>query len=77
MKRAKKGAGLKGGMNSAKGARTVRLPRAKSGLGFSIKGGKEHGIPIVVSWIQDGGAAGVCVCVCVFCVRERIEYMSL
>lgn len=44
-------------MISARGTKTVRLQRKKSGLDFSIKGGKEHGIGVVVSWIK-GGAAG-------------------
>ena len=45
-------------MNSARGTKTVRLQRKKSGLDFSVKGGKEHGIPIVVSWIKAGGITG-------------------
>lgn len=45
-------------MDSAHGTKTVRLQRKKSGLDFSVKGGQEHGIPIVVSWIKEGGAAG-------------------
>lgn len=45
-------------MISARGTKTVRLQRKKSGLDFSVKGGKEHGIPIVVSWIKENGAAG-------------------
>ena len=45
-------------MISAHGTKSVRLQRKKSGLDFSVKGGKEHGIPIVVSWIKENGAAG-------------------
>lgn len=45
-------------MDSAHGTKTVRLQRKKNGLGFSVKGGHEHGIPIVVSSIKDDGAAG-------------------
>ena len=45
-------------MDSAHGTRTVHLQRKRTGLGFSVKGGKEHGIPIVVSWIKENGAAG-------------------
>ena len=45
-------------MDSVHGTKTVRLHRKKSGLDFSVKGGQEHGIPIVVSWIKDNGAAG-------------------
>ena len=45
-------------MESAHGTKTVRLQRKKSGLDFSVKGGREHGIPIVVSWIKENGAAG-------------------
>lgn len=45
-------------MDSVRGTRTVRLQRKKSGLGFSVKGGKEHGVPIVVSWIKPNGVAG-------------------
>ena len=46
-------------MDSAHGTKTVRLQRKKSGLDFSVKGGHEHGIPIVVSWIKEDGAAGI------------------
>ena len=46
------------GMNSARGTRTVRLQRKASGFDFSVKGGREHGIPIVVSWVKQNGAAG-------------------
>lgn len=49
-------------MNSTRGTKTLRLQRKKSGLDFSVKGGTEHGIPIVVSWIKDGGAACKCAC---------------
>ena len=45
-------------MDSVHGTKTVRLQRKKTGLDFSVKGGKEHGIPIVVSWIKPNGAAG-------------------
>ena len=45
-------------MDSVHGTKTVQLQRKKSGLDFSVKGGKEHGIPIVVSWIKENGAAG-------------------
>lgn len=45
-------------MNSARGTRTVRLQRKQSGFDFSVKGGREHGIPVVVSWIKENGAAG-------------------
>ena len=44
-------------MISARGTRTVSIKRKKTGLDFSIKGGKEHGIGVVVSWIKEGGAA--------------------
>ena len=47
-----------GKMNSVRGTRTVRLQRKLSGLDFSVKGGREHGIPVVVSWIKERGAAG-------------------
>lgn len=43
-------------MLSARGTKTVRVQRRKSGLDFSIKGGREHGIGVVVSWIKEGGA---------------------
>ena len=45
-------------MDSVHGTKTVRLQRKKGGLGFSVKGGQEHGVPIVVSWIKPNGAAG-------------------
>ena len=35
----------------------MSIKRKKTGLDFSIKGGKEHGIGVVVSWIKEGGAA--------------------
>lgn len=44
-------------MLSTRGTKTVRLQRKKSGLDFSVKGGREHGIPVVVSWIKEGGVA--------------------
>lgn len=47
-------------MLSARGAKVVHIQRRKSGLDFSIKGGREHGIGVIVSWIKKGGA-GVCV----------------
>lgn len=40
--------------------RTVKLLKGSSGLGFSIKGGKEHGLPIVISRIFEGGVADEC-----------------
>ena len=46
-------------MNSARGTRTVRLHRKQSGFEFSVKGGLEHGIPVVVSWVKERGAAGM------------------
>ena len=45
-------------MNSIRGTRTVRLQRTKTGLDFSVKGGKEHGIPVVISWILETSLAG-------------------
>ena len=48
-------------MDSVHGTKTVRLQRKKTGLDFSVKGGIEHGVPIVVSWIKPNGAAGMCV----------------
>ena len=45
-------------MDSVRGTKSVRLQRRKGSLGFSIKGGIEHGIPIVVSEVEGGGAAG-------------------
>lgn len=45
-------------MDSVRGTKRVRLQRRKSGLGFSIKGGSEHGIPIVVSDVEKAGSAG-------------------
>jgi C-terminal processing protease CtpA/Prc len=41
--------------------RTVKfLKDAKEALGISITGGKEHGLPILISEIQDGGLAWRC-----------------
>lgn len=45
-------------MESLRGTRVVKLERKKNGLGFSFKGGSEHGISIVVSDVEKGGAAG-------------------
>lgn len=36
-------------------AKIVRVEKKKGSLGFSIKGGVEHGIPIVVSEIDQNG----------------------
>ncbi len=49
---------IKHQMISIRGTKLVRLQRRKQGLDFSIKGGREHGIGVVVSWIKEGGAAG-------------------
>ena len=49
---------LTSGMESLRGTRTVKLERKKTGLGFSFKGGCEHGISIVVSDVEKNGAAG-------------------
>lgn len=46
-------------MLSARGTKTVRLQRRRGGLGFSIKGGREHGIGVVISWIEEGGAGKI------------------
>ena len=35
--------------------RILRVEKKKGSLGFSVKGGKEHGIPIVVSEIDKKG----------------------
>ena len=45
-------------MNSVRGTKTVTLQRKKSELEFSVKGGNEHGIPVVVSWMKENGTAG-------------------
>ena len=51
-------------MESARGSRSVRIERKKAGggdyqsLGISVKGGCEHGIPIVVSSVEKNGPAG-------------------
>ena len=52
------GRSCRAAMNSARGTKTVTLQRKKSGLEFSVKGGTEHGIPVVVSWIKENGTAG-------------------
>jgi len=38
--------------------KTVKLRKGATGLDFEVKGGSEHGIPIVVSRVQEGGVAG-------------------
>ena len=45
-------------MYSVRGAKQVTVQRKKRGLGFSVKGGKEHGIPILVSSIETDCASG-------------------
>ena len=50
----------KGGADSKEGVmageiRIVRVEKKQGSLGFCIKGGKEHGIPIVVSEIEKNG----------------------
>ena len=45
-------------MDSIHGYRTVRVQKRKGSLGFSIKGGSEHGIPVVVSEIERIGQSG-------------------
>ena len=42
-----------------KDTNVVQLKRSKTGLDFSLKGGKEHGIPIIVSDVESKGAAGM------------------
>lgn len=41
-----------------KDTRIVRVKRGKEGLGFSFKGGKEHGVPILVCDVERKGATG-------------------
>ena len=41
-----------------KDTRVVRVKRGKAGLGFSLKGGSEHGIPILVCDVEKKGATG-------------------
>ena len=36
----------------------VRLVRGPTGLDFSLKGGREHGVPVIVSTVEEGGVAG-------------------
>ena len=36
----------------------MKLVRRPSGFDFSVKGGAEHGVPIIVSAVEKGGAAG-------------------
>lgn len=36
---------------------TVELRRGPVGLQFSVKGGKEHGVPIIVSSVEEGCVA--------------------
>lgn len=46
-------------MDSIHGYRTVRVQKRKGSLGFSIKGGSEHGIPVVVSEIERIGRSEI------------------
>lgn len=62
-------------MNSARGTRTIRLQRKQSGLDFSVKGGQEHGIPVVVSWVKEHGTAGTYVQEKVGGVRSRYDHI--
>lgn len=55
-------------MISIRSTKTVKLRKGATGLDFEVKGGIEHGIPIVVSRVHAGGVAGrgiysiACVC---------------
>jgi hypothetical protein len=45
------------GLPKAKATQTIHIKRLRTGLGFSVKGGREHGIPIVVCDVELKGAA--------------------
>ena len=45
-------------MISIRSTKTVKLRKGATGLDFEVKGGTEHGIPIVVSRVHAGGVAG-------------------
>ena len=45
-------------MISIRSTKTVKLRKGVTGLDFEVKGGTEHGIPIVVSRVHAGGVAG-------------------
>ena len=45
-------------MINIRSTKTVKLRKGASGLDFEVKGGAEHGIPIVVSRVDAGGVAG-------------------
>ena len=45
-------------MISIRSTKTVKLRKGATGLDFEVKGGTEHGIPIVVSRVHTGGVAG-------------------
>ena len=51
-------------LQKAKATQTIHIKRLRTGLGFSVKGGREHGIPIVVCDVEIKGAACVCVHAC-------------
>ena len=55
-------------MISIRSTKTVKLRKGATGLDFEVKGGIEHGIPIVVSRVHAGGVAGrgICGIACVF-----------
>ena len=45
-------------MINIRSTKTVKLCKGATGLDFEVKGGIEHGIPIVVSRVHAGGVAG-------------------
>jgi len=58
-------------MINIRSTKTVKLCKGATGLDFEVKGGIEHGIPIVVSRVHAGGVAGkglavYCMCSCVW-----------
>lgn len=56
-------------MISIRSAKTVKLRKGATGLDFEVKGGTEHGIPIVVSRVHAGGVAGTVKALCIECVH--------
>ena len=51
-------------MISIRSTKTVKLHKGATGMDFEVKGGTEHGIPIVVSRVHAEGVAGTVKILC-------------
>ena len=62
-------------MISIRSTKTVKLRKGATGLDFEVKGGIEHGIPIVVSRVHPGGVAGreFAICIAYVCMSVSTD----